>query len=318
MRTLLLPASLLLALFPYSPAQAQFAVTFVSTAGNGTNNCASAAAACDTFQRAIDQAQPGGVVLVLNPGNFGPAVITKALSIVASGVEGGILGAPGTTSGLVINAGASDVILLRGLMIALGARLGDGIAFTSGGALHVQNCLIRGGSNGISFKPNATSRLYVSDTAISDSTSAGIRIVSRGVTTVITAVLDRVRLENSGSGIEAVADSSPLAQPLQPVPVVNMTVRDSTIAGIAGHAVHVETIGSTRTTLDVFIERTALVHNGTALHAGRAGVVRVNDSAVSGNKVGFSASGGQIVSFQNNRLIDNDTDGLPTDTASNR
>ena len=59
---------------------------------------------------------PAARIDVLDPGDFGPVTVTKAISIFndAVGVAGAVT-APGT-SGIVISAGASDVITLRGLI----------------------------------------------------------------------------------------------------------------------------------------------------------------------------------------------------------
>src|ERR1700737_2546231 len=63
--------------------------TFV--ASNGTNNATcDRANPCDTFQHALTATSAGGEIDVLDPGDFGPVVISQSVSIVADGVLGGI------------------------------------------------------------------------------------------------------------------------------------------------------------------------------------------------------------------------------------
>src|SRR5215471_12301990 len=87
--------------------------TFVSGLGNDSNPC-SRTAPCRTFGQAISQTNSGGEVYVLDSAGFGAFAITKPVSIVApQGVTAGISVFSG--DGITINAGASDVIILRGL-----------------------------------------------------------------------------------------------------------------------------------------------------------------------------------------------------------
>ncbi len=101
---------------PTSPAHAQAGVsrTWVSGTGNDGNDC-SRATPCQTFAVAYGKTSAGGEIDVLDPGGYGTLTITNAISIYNDGVgEAGILvtGA----NGIVIAAGASDVVNLRGLI----------------------------------------------------------------------------------------------------------------------------------------------------------------------------------------------------------
>ena len=163
--------------FTTAPAQAQAPRTWVSGVGDDANPC-SRTAPCKTFAGAISKTAAGGEISVLDPGGYGAVTITKAISLINdySG-EAGIL-ASGTT-GITVNAGASDIIILRGLVIDGGppATPGlNGIRFLAGGALHVEKCLIKNfaasaanAGNGILFAPTAASELYVSNTTIINS-----------------------------------------------------------------------------------------------------------------------------------------------------
>jgi hypothetical protein len=174
-----------------SPVYAQATRTWVSGVGDDVNPC-SRTAPCKTFAGAISKTAAGGAINCLDSGGFGALTITKAISIVCDYVEAGVLVAG--TNGIVVSAGASDIVILRGLDIeGTGTGL-DGIKFNTGAALHVEKCVIRGflGShgNGIHFAPSGTSQLFVLDTITADNSkaaaSAGILIQPTGSGTGIT------------------------------------------------------------------------------------------------------------------------------------
>jgi hypothetical protein len=134
---------------------AQSIRTWVAGEGDDANPC-SRIAPCKTFAGAISKTSAGGEINVVNPGGYGPVSITKAITISAEGFTAGVLAA--NTDGIIINAGAQDVVVLRGLNIN-GAFAGRaGIRFLSGAALHVENCQIRNftgisDASGIVFEP---------------------------------------------------------------------------------------------------------------------------------------------------------------------
>src|SRR5262249_41797027 len=97
------------------PAHAQASRTWVSGVGDDANPC-SRTAPCKTFAGAISKTAAGGEISVLDPGGFGAVTITKSISITNDGAgEAGILASG--TSGITINAGANDIINLRGIVI---------------------------------------------------------------------------------------------------------------------------------------------------------------------------------------------------------
>jgi hypothetical protein len=168
---------------PTVSAQAQSAHTFVSPTGNDSNPGCSIAAPCRTFQAALAATTASGEISVLGTADYGTFTINKAISIVnGGGFEAGIM-VPSQGTGIVINAGPNDAVSLRGLTIeggppsASGFQGATGIQFNSGQSLTVDNCLIRRlGSNGISFVPNATSNLLVSNSLVADSRNDAISI----------------------------------------------------------------------------------------------------------------------------------------------
>src|SRR5215467_12657748 len=118
----------------FSLAQAQATRTWVSGVGDDANPC-SRTAPCKTFAGAISKTAPNGEIDVLDPGGFGAVTITKPIRIEADGVIAGVL--VSGTNGIVISAGPTDVIELRGLTFnGLGTGLA-GIKVNSAGAVHV-------------------------------------------------------------------------------------------------------------------------------------------------------------------------------------
>src|SRR5262245_29128598 len=94
-------------------AQAQPTRVFVAAQGSDAYPC-TFALPCRTFQRAHNVVAASGEIDVLDPAGYGAVTITKSLSIQGHGFAG-----LAVTSGvgITINAGATDKISLRGLLI---------------------------------------------------------------------------------------------------------------------------------------------------------------------------------------------------------
>jgi hypothetical protein len=136
---------------------------FVAAQGSDSNPC-TFAQPCRSFQVAHNTVAAGGEVDVLDPADYGALTITKSISIQGHGFAG-IAVASG--DGITINAGASDKISLRGLLIDGVGTGTNGITFNSGGSLDLQNSLIRNFTgDGIAFLPTGSSTLIVSDTRV--------------------------------------------------------------------------------------------------------------------------------------------------------
>ena len=97
-----------------SVAQAQATRTWVSGVGDDANPC-SRTAPCKTFPGAISKTAAGGEINCLDPGGFGAVTITKAITIACEGVTAGVL--VSGTNAIIVSAGPSDQVTLRGLDI---------------------------------------------------------------------------------------------------------------------------------------------------------------------------------------------------------
>src|SRR5512147_929574 len=119
-------------------AQAQATRTWVSGVGDDANPC-SRTAPCKTFAGAISKTAAGGEIDALDSAGFGAVTITKAITIDGSAVLASVLGTG--VNGIVVAAGATDVVILRGLSLN-GAGTGlAGVRFNTGKALHVEDCV---------------------------------------------------------------------------------------------------------------------------------------------------------------------------------
>jgi hypothetical protein len=298
----------LLALLAVSvAAQAQATRTWVSGVGDDANPC-SRTAPCKTFAGAISKTAPGGEINVLDPGGFGAVTITKALTISNDGVgSAGVL--VSGTNGIVVSAGVSDVVVLRGLDIeGLGTGLA-GIKVLQAGAVHVEKCTINNFTQiGIDFSPTsattATSQLFVSHTIIRDNngaSSGGIRI-KPGSNVNARAMIEETQLSNNNFGLRADASGGGLS--------TNVTVQGGSASGNLNASLVAVGGGTTlNTTIHLMIDGTAISNNGFGPRADGA-TVRFGNTTVTGNGTGVSAvNGGQLLSYGNNRIDGNTADG---------
>ena len=138
-----------LAVFTFALAAAAQAQTrtWVSGVGDDANPC-SRTAPCRTFAGAISKTAPGGEIDALDAHGFGAVTITKAITIDGGGFLAGISATAST--GITVNAGAADTVVLRNITI-LGQDMNfSGIRYVGGGQLFMDNIEItRMGANGI-------------------------------------------------------------------------------------------------------------------------------------------------------------------------
>ena len=179
-------------------AQAQASRTWVSGVGDDANPC-SRTAPCKTFAGAISKTAAGGEINCLDPGGFGAVTITKAITIACEGVTAGVV-VPGT-NGIIVNAGASDNVTLRGIDINGDGTGLNGIRFLAGRALIVDNCQIYGfTTHGIDVALSAAASVDVKDTRINNVGGDGIRVASTAGGASFSA--ERVNISRTNNAIE--------------------------------------------------------------------------------------------------------------------
>jgi hypothetical protein len=287
-------------------AHGQSTRTWVSVNGNDGNDC-SRATPCRTLSAALARSSAGGEIDVLDSGDFGSLTINKSISLVSPGVLGGIQVSTGTA--ITINAGPSDKVVLRGLTLdGLGTGL-NGISFAAGGSLYVENCTINNFNQiGIDFAPtNGSGKLFVTDTIIRNN---GVGAVGGGLHLIantgpgFVASVDGLRSESNVYGVKAEVFGV-------------VTIRNSLVAnnGFAGFSA-VSSTGSIR----MLIDNSVSTHNGTnGVSATGLATSTISNVVVTDNQTGLiTGSGGTILSFGNNRVQGNVTDGSPTQTITER
>ena len=154
---------------------AQATRTWVSGVGDDANPC-SRTAPCKTFPGAFSKTARGGEIDALDPGGFGAITITRALTIDGGGGQVASILVPGT-NGIVVQAGANDVVTLRNLRInGVGTGL-SGIRFLSGAAINIQNCYVFGfTNNGIDIF--SSGQANISDTVVYNNLGDDVQNVS--------------------------------------------------------------------------------------------------------------------------------------------
>jgi hypothetical protein len=187
-----------------APAHAQATRTWVSGVGDDANPC-SRTAPCKTFAGAISKTAAAGEIDVLDPGGFGAVTITKSISIYDDGVgEAGVL--VSGTNGIVISAGSTGIVNLRGLIFdGLNTSL-SGVLINSAQRVTIQNCVIQEfgpSAAGINVTPSTTMTLKIQDSTIINNNNIGVNIKPSGGATVF-ASIDRTRIDNNaGDGVHA-------------------------------------------------------------------------------------------------------------------
>jgi hypothetical protein len=272
--------------------------TYVSMSGNDANPC-SFASPCRTFKEGLTKADAGGEVIALETGNYGVLNITKAISIIgAPGAHAEIAPAAANVNAVVIQAAATDVVVLRNLYIS-GLGASKGVEFKSGAELHVENCVIKGFNYGINA--NTPSLLYVKDTIIRNARN-GIRVTT--ASGEVKAFIEHCRLEGYNTGVAAIDNS-------------HVTIRDSTLFGLSrdydvtfGGIVATPNNGHTAS---IVVENCQVSNNHfgiLALVSAGAALVDVSQTTITENGVGlYSFGASQITTFGNNRVTRNGTNG---------
>jgi hypothetical protein len=297
-----------------APAHATNLHSFVSSTGTGS--ACTRDAPCAGLGTAQIATSPGGIITVLDPAsNYGGLTITKSLTIECPACGTSILAFRGFT----INAGANDVVTLRGLGIdgASDSTPGEnGVIFNSGKQLQIENCTFRNqlaaGGTGIYFKTSASARLLVSDSVI---TNNGVNTVGNGIYIrptggYATVVLKNVKVEGNANGLTA--DSQATSGALL------ITAADSSFSANNGYGIALLGNGGAAQS-SIMLKNTLSIGNTTGVFAaGSNSTIFLTGSVLSSNNAGIVAqNGGKIVSYRDNAFGGNFSAITPTATAAN-
>lgn len=292
--------SVLLVLGLSAPAFGLSNRVFVSPIGKDSASCGAFTSPCKTLAGAHTQVAPGGTVVVLYSGEFGPVTITKSLTIEApTGLTAMV-----QTSGdaITINAGSSDVVTLRGLVLTSPTPGGHGVLINSAGAVHIETCVMSGFIDGVLAFAWPSGRLLLNGTTARKN-DQGIRATSSSG--LLDISIDRRIFESNNNGV-LVQDGTRTA--------VRGTVASGNIHGLVGQA----STGS----LDLTVADCLVTNNngfGVSSDGGSAGsaIVRVSGSTITGNQLGlvqyFPSPGSSVLLSRNDNTVEaNDSDTFGT------
>jgi hypothetical protein len=275
-----------------APAQAQSARTWVSGTGNDANPC-SRTAPCQTWVGAFSKTAAGGEIDALDAGGFGPLTITQSITIDGGGGQVASTLAAGT-NGIIVSAGATDIVVLRNLRFQGSLGNGSGgspglsaIAFNSGAQLIVDNCDIIGFStDGIHISGN-NGFVAVNNTRITNVGHAGI--VALGSGAQIEA--DNVRIYGSQFGVGLVAG--------------NTMVFSHSVSSKATYGVEADGGGS------LFVDNSVMSYNSNGVWVSSGAQVAIANSDITFNTVAIGG-GGTAQSYVNNRAFGNGSSNAPS------
>jgi hypothetical protein len=301
--TLVQLAAILVVVLFAAPANAQATRTWVSGVGDDANPC-SRTAPCKTFAGSISKTAALGEINCVDPGGFGALTITKSITISCEGVTAGVLVAG--TNGFTVNAGATDVVVLKGLDFD-GTGTGiSGVSIVSAGTVRVINSAIRNfqaGGSGITLAPNnITTSLFVSDTYIAhngnSSTTGGILIQPQGSGSAF-VVITNTKIDANTSGVQANATTT--TGTIRAV-LEGSSVSSNTNSGAAA-------IANSSVASILMIDKSVMANNTLAGVVANNATVLLGNSVVTGNGTGVStASGGSLFSYRNNNINGNAND----------
>ena len=288
-RMLLVLAVVVAALsFGGSAAYAQASRTWVSGVGDDANPC-SRTAPCKTFAGAISKTAAGGEIDCLDSAGYGAVTITKGITINCLGVIGSVL--VSGTNGIVVQAGPSDVVILRGIEFqGIGTGI-NGIRFLAGAALIVDNCVIYDfTTNGIDVALGASASVKVNNTQIYNLGGVGIRATTTAGTVSLAA--EHVSIARTANGVEMAAATLG-------------TVRNSSIFGAASAAI------ASASNAVLTVDNTELVSSNFGANASVAGAkIALNNSSLYNNNTAVQAvAGSTFATGQNNKLFNNNSNG---------
>jgi len=278
-----LALALVCAALPFGVALAAGAQprAWVSGLGADAATCGAITSPCRTLQYSHDNVvAPGGSIYVKDPANYGQLTIRHAISIINDGSGTATILAP-SGDAVNVNAGPTDAVLIKGLILD-GAGSGlRGVVVTSAGALTIQDCTIQ------SFRADLIQ-------------STGVRVAPNPNVT-ISFLIDRSRLVgNLGGGVAVVADGGGAAFG---------QIRGSIVSGGTSGVL-------VATSLMIFASRVVVedtVIQGAAYglyatHAGASLVARRAHISGSGAGTGVDADNGATVSLSASDFSNNATD----------
>ena len=275
--------------FLASSASAQLLTrTWVGTNNTYDANDCTKGTPCRTWAGALAKTAPGGEIVALDSGGFGPVTITQSVRLL--GPDAASANTAGNDA-IIIAAGPSDVVTLRGIVVNGGNVSGTsrGVKIISAGTVILDHCEILGfGQRGISIEPTSNNmKVTLLDTAVRANLSNGIVIQPTG--TNLSVQMDNVHVQqNANYGISIASGSQ-------------ISVRRSVISnnGLSGFRLDGSVISSS---LD--LDQVEVSGNAIGIESLTGSTVRLSNTSIINNTTGLQP-GGSIYSFGTNRVTAN-------------
>ena len=289
------------------PAYAQAARTFVAATGNDAGAC-TRAQPCRTLQAAHNKTKAGGEINVLGPADYAPVKIGKAISVVSDGPTPAIVLVPAGGTGIAIDAGADDVVTLRGLIVD-GATTGSfGIVFNTGRSLTIDRLTVRNVTlDGVLLQPKASSTFALSNSTFMRN-SVGVHITPRGTDMAVSAIFSRVDLLANvvrGLAINGTASTGRIEIAVTDSLASNNGGAGFAIEGSDGHsATNLTLIRSVSAANQLGVQQ-----EGKPAPLSAPATISVGQSALAGNAIGWL--GGRTSSFGDNYIAGNGPSSAP-------
>jgi len=271
--------------------------TWVSGVGDDANPC-SRTAPCKTFAGAISKTAAGGEIDALDPAGYGAVTITKAITIDGGGGQVASVLVSGT-NGIVVQAGPSDVVILRNLRInGIGTGI-NGIRFLSGKDLNVEDCYIFGfTTNAVDIALNQATQasVHVFHSVMKNNGGVGVR-ATNAVSPSVKVAIDFTEIALDNIGVEAFAHSS-------------VEINNSMISAAASDGVKADS--NTGADSLVGIDHSEILNGGNGATS-TAGSVVIGDTTIAYNTgTAFNKTTGNMFTFSDNRVHDNGANGTAT------
>jgi hypothetical protein len=298
--------------FSASLASAQATRTWVSGVGDDANPC-SRTAPCRTFAGAISKTATNGEIDVMDPAPLGSVTIVKSITLDGNGTFAGILAHP--SNGVVINLNTGTdplkIVRLRGISIS-GSNGGTqggirGIVISSANPgqpkVILEDIIVDNFTQqGVHFNSNG-GELVMKNCMIRNNAQGGIHLSSNGAN-IVNATIVHSEVVFNQEGLRV--DNN-----------VRALVRDSSFSSnvLNGIAVFPQSASSQS---EVNVDNSSVSSNkqwGVFAYGVNAGAtIRLSNTTVTNNSTNglHVLSGGQILSWKNNRIAGNNPDGAPT------
>ena len=283
-----------------SPAVSRALISQVWVSGHGTDaaNCGATTSPCRSFQYAQDHVLlAGGEIDVLDPADYGPVTITKAISIVNDGVGAAtIVQSAAGMNAITINAGAGNSIHLRGLSLNGLGIAANGVALSSAMQVDLVNCVVRRFmSHGVDLEPITALNFTITNVIASENANAGVNLHPSAS---LVGSINGLNASYNVNGVQLAGDVAASSANIFVSVVKSVATNNNN--GFAAFS------ASGHPNAKMAVSDSAASGNGAALYAGVGGQIAVARSNLVGNGDGaYSGAPGSIATLGDNNVIFN-------------